>query len=144
MTRKTVPAQKRDDKWLLSRLDFVWSKYFSDISQTNRVFIRFGRRAKFRLGSIKMNKKTGHSLILITAMFKDLSVPLQVVDHTIAHELVHYTHGFSSNRPKLHKYPHSGGIVKKEMIERGTENLYKAYKAWIKKYRHSLKVSYGF
>lgn len=128
----------RDNNWLLSRLDFIWSKYFPDIPQTNKVFIKFGRFAKFRLGSIRLDRRTKGSYITITAMFKDPGIPPGVVDHTIGHELVHYAHGFSSTHPRLHKYPHAGGVVKKEMMERGMGYLYDVYKNWMKKYRLAL------
>ncbi|MBI2017772.1 hypothetical protein HYS92_01855 [Candidatus Daviesbacteria bacterium] len=144
MTSKSKAALNRDNSWLLARLDFIWTKYFTEVPQTNKVFIKFGRNARLRLGSIRLDRKTKASYILITSMFKEQSIPQEVVDHTIGHELVHYAHGFSSNRPRLHKYPHSGGVVKKEMAERGMEYLYKAYKAWIKDYRKMLKKSYGF
>ncbi|MCL4366164.1 hypothetical protein M1437_02960 [Patescibacteria group bacterium] len=130
----------RDNRWLLSRLDFIWSKYFADIPQANKVFIRFGRFAKYRLGSIKLDRRTKSSSITITSMFKDLSIPQEVVDHTIGHELVHYAHGFSSTQPRLHKYPHAGGVVKREMAERGMEYLHKAYKLWVKEYREKLRL----
>ena len=130
----------RDNRWLLSRLDYIWSKYFEDIEQLNPLFIRFGRYSKYRLGSIKLNKKTNKSYITITAMFKNSKIPQEVVDHTLAHELVHYAHGFSSKRARLHKYPHAGGVVKNEMADRGMGHLVKAYKAWVKKYR--LQLSY--
>lgn len=128
----------RDNNWLLSRLDFLWTKHFDDIPQTNKVFIRFGRYAKYRLGSIKLNRRTKDSLITITAMFKDLKIPQEVVDHTIGHELTHYAHGFSSTQPRLHKYPHAGGVVKREMTERGMGYLHTAYQAWVKEYRKKL------
>lgn len=125
----------RDNSWLLSRLDLLWSKHFQEINQTNPVHIKFGRNSKYRLGSIKLNRKTDHSYITITAMFKNSRIPVQVVDHTIAHELVHYTHGFSSKRARLHKYPHVGGVVQKELESRGMGYLTKAYKVWVKDYR---------
>lgn len=144
---KLVPIKSgfvynRDDIWLLSRLDFLWDKYFADLHQTNKVFIKFGRFAKYRLGSIRLNKKTKASYITITSMFKDLKIPEEVVDHTIGHELVHFTHGFSSTHPRLHRYPHAGGVVKREMAERGMDYLYQAYKAWIKEYRQSFRRRY--
>lgn len=142
MTSKTKNYSYRDDKWLLSRLDFIWSKYFVDIPQKNRVFIKFGRFAKYRLGSIRLNKKTKDTHILITSMFKDLSIPQGVVDQTIGHELVHYAHGFSSIHPKLHRYPHAGGVVRKEMRQRGMEHLFQAYKNWIKSYRQIFMKRY--
>ncbi|MBI4039195.1 hypothetical protein HY384_04555 [Candidatus Daviesbacteria bacterium] len=134
----------RDNKWLLSRLDYLWSEYFSDVPQNNKVFISFGRFAKYRLGSIRLNKRTKSSIITITRMFKDQRIPSQVVDHTIAHELVHYAHGFSSQHPKLHKYPHAGGVVKREMSERGMGYLYDFYKKWIIEYRQLLRKQHGW
>lgn len=128
---------------MLSRLDFIWNKYFSDIPQKNRVYIKFGRFAKYRLGSIKLDRKTKETFVTITAMFREVSIPQEVVDHTIGHELVHYAHGFSSVSPRLHRYPHAGGVVKKEMAERGMDYLYQAYRAWIKEYRQSLRRRYG-
>lgn len=128
----------RDNNWLLSRLDSIWGKYFSEIHQTNPIHIKFGRYSKYRLGSIKLNRKTDHSYITITSMFKKNTIPVEVVDHTIAHELVHYTHGFSSKNPRLHRYPHAGGVVQKEMEERGVGFLNRAYKKWVKQYRKQL------
>lgn len=128
----------RDNIWLLSRLDHIWSNYFSDVTQANPIHIRFGRHSKYRLGSIKLNRKTKHSHITLTGMFKDKNIPQQVIDHTIAHELVHYAHGFSSTRTRLHKYPHVGGIVNNEMKGRGMADLVRAYKKWISGYRKQL------
>lgn len=129
----------RDNKWLLSRLDTIWSKFFSDINQSNPIFIKFGRHSKYRLGSIRLDKRKNKSYITVTSMFKNSRVPIEVVDHTLAHELVHYTHGFSSKRTRLHKYPHAGGVVNKEMTRRGMGHLIKAYKAWIKDYKDLLR-----
>lgn len=128
----------RDNNWLLSRLDYLWSNYFSEVTQDNAVFIKFGRYSKYRLGSIKLNRRNGSSLITITSMFKDPRIPTEVVDNTIAHELTHYTHGFSSKKIRLHRYPHAGGVVKKEMEERGMGHLYIAYRNWVKQYRQQL------
>lgn len=139
-----ISKTNRDNLWLLSRLDFIWSKFFEDIPQKNRVYIKFGRFAKYRLGSIRLINKTKDSLITITSMFKNSSIPQEVVDHTIGHELVHYAHGFSSVHPKLHRYPHAGGVVKREMEKRGMGYLYEAYKQWIKDYRLSLRRKYGW
>lgn len=131
-------AIPRSDNWLLSKLDNIWTTYFPEMDQTNPIFIRFGRYSKFRLGSIKLDRKKGKSYITITSMFKDSSIPEAVVEHTIAHELVHYAHGFSSKRIRLHRYPHAGGVVKREMEERGLGKLNQAYKAWVKSYREKL------
>ena len=130
----------RDNVWLLSRLDDLWEKHFPDIPQTNKVFIKFGRYSRLRLGSIRLDRPTGHTLITITSMFKDLSIPTEVVDHTIGHELTHYAQGFSSPHPKLHRYPHEGGVVRRELMARGFGKTLKVYLNWIKTYRKELYV----
>lgn len=133
-----ISDSKRDDIWLLSRLDFLWSNFFADVDQINPLFIRFGRYSKYRLGSIKLERHSKNSYITITSFFKDPKVPVEVVDHTIAHELCHYTHGFSSPKPRLHKYPHHGGVIKRELEERNLQHLVKAYELWLKSYRKTL------
>lgn len=135
---KTISNSSRDDKWLLSRLDYLWENFFVDVDQANPVFIKFGKFSRFRLGSIRLEKTTKKSFITITGMFKDLKIPVEVVDHTIAHELCHYAHGFSSPRPRLHKYPHHGGVIKKELGSRNLSHLAKAYQQWLKFYRKTL------
>ena len=137
-------APLRNDNWLLSRLDYLWSTHFLEIEQSNPTHIHFGRYSKYRLGSIKLNRQTGHSFITITGMFKSKSIPQEVVDHTIGHELTHYAHGFSSKRVRLHRYPHAGGVVRKEMAARGMGHLYIAYKDWIRKYRQTLRKIHGW
>lgn len=130
---------KRDDIWLLSRLDYIWTNFFSDVSQDNPIFIKFGRFSKFRLGSIKFDRKNKKSYITITSMFKDTKIPVEVIDHTIAHELCHYTHGFSSPKKQMHKFPHHGGVIQRELSERNLKYLSIAYRFWIKKYRGQLR-----
>lgn len=132
----------RNDTWLLSRLDHLWSSYFSDVPQINPVFIKFGRFARLRFGSIRMDRRTKKTYIVITGMFKDLKIPQEVVDHTIAHELCHYVHGFSSPHKRLHRFPHEGGIIKVELESRGLIRLYNTYKEWIKKYKVELREYY--
>lgn len=132
----------RDDTWLLSRLDHLWSEYFNDVPQINPVFIKFGRYSRLRLGSIKLEPRSNKTFITITGMFKKEAIPQSVVDHTIAHELCHYVHGFSSPHKRLHRFPHEGGIIKKEMESRGMIHLFNSYKEWIKTYRVELKEQY--
>ncbi len=133
-----ISSSKRDDAWLLSRLDYLWSNFFADVTQINPVFIGFGRYSKYRLGSVRLEKTTKKTYITLTGMFKDERIPTEVVDQTIAHELCHYAHGFSSPKARLHKYPHYGGIINKELRSRGLEYLIKAYAKWLKDYRKSL------
>lgn len=133
---------KRDNTWLLYRLNEIWTDHFSDVSQLNPVHIRFGRFARLRFGSIKLDPRTKKTHITISGMFKDEKIPQEVVDHTIAHELCHYAHGFSSPHGRLHKYPHEGGVIKAEMERRGLIYLYQVYRKWIGGYREELKEYY--
>ncbi|OGE30343.1 hypothetical protein A2631_01035 [Candidatus Daviesbacteria bacterium RIFCSPHIGHO2_01_FULL_44_29] len=133
-----ISLSKRDDNWLLSRLDYLWTNFFSDVAQINPVSIGFGRYSKLRLGSVRLDRTTKKTFITLTGMFKDERIPVEVVDQTIAHELCHYAHGFSSPKPRLHKYPHYGGVINKELRKRGLVNLIKAYAKWLKEYRESL------
>lgn len=130
----------RDDNYLISRLDSLWTTYFSDVSQNNKVFIKFGRASKYRFGSIRLNPKDKSSRILINGMFRDPKYPGEVIDHTIAHELVHYTQGFSSPHPKMHAYPHRGGVIDKELNDRGLKHLVFIYNVWVVDYKRSLGI----
>ena len=108
----------RDDLWLNKRLSEIWEIFFSDVVRKNNIKIRFLGRWKNKFGHIK-KLKDGSSEIVINGLFKDDKIPDYIVDLTIAHEIVHYLHGFNSPYPKKFRYPHQGGIVKKELISRG-------------------------
>lgn len=136
---------KRNNSWLENKLDVLWEKHFADVVRANRTSIIFGRQARFRFGSISVKKKSWRekegTLIRITGLFKSSGTPLAVVEYTIAHELVHYAHGFSSPHARLHKYPHEGGVVNRELESRGLGRLVAAYKSWLKDYRKVVKRS---
>lgn len=158
----------RDQQWLEQQLHYLLKKYFSYIKITNPVEIKFGREAKYRFGSIRLIKprlgklrrlralgglgglrgfrelvdlKPQKSIITITSMFAKESVPVKVVQYTIAHELCHYAHGFSSTNKRLFKHPHHGGVVNRELKDRGAEDLTAAFKKWLKDYRKMILVS---
>lgn len=125
----------RDDKWLFARLDEIWDLYFPDMPQENNVKIVWGRKAKNRLGSIKQGEKLGRyyeTIITINSLFKDEKIPEFVVDGTIAHELAHYAHGFHSPLERKFKNPHEGGVVHKELKDRGLDKVLKTQKKWLK------------
>ena len=132
----------RDHQWLKNRLEIIWKNYFADVGLVNNVFVKFGRQCQTRLGSIKLSKPRtflGHfskegrnSLITINGYFKDEFFPEYVVDAVLAHELTHYAHGFASPHAQKHRHPHKNGVVKKEMQDRGLEELLKKEKKWIK------------
>ena len=89
-------------------------------------------------GTLKASERPAKSIITITSMFAKESVPVAVVQYTIAHELCHYAHGFSSANKRLFKYPHHGGIVNKELSDRGARHLTGAFKRWLKIYRQQI------
>jgi len=143
-------TKMRTDEWLEDQLYDIWENNFADVPRTNSVLITFGKRSKRQLGCIKhikapttkkiakklekapSNDNNTISLIIITSYFKDEFIPEVVVRSTIAHELAHYTHGFSSPLPKLFDHPHKGGIVRKELNKRGLGESYKLSQKWIK------------
>ncbi len=146
----------RDNEWLRNQLEHLLKTYFSNVAITNPIEIKFGREAKYRFGSIKLipqrgirrlrglrrlvgaSNKPQKSIITITSMFAKEEVPAEVVQYTISHELCHYAHGFSSTNKRLFKHPHHGGIVNREITERGGEHLIHAFKKWLKEYRKEI------
>lgn len=143
----------RDNRWLKKQLDFLLEKYFADLRIISPIEIKFGREARYRFGSIRLVKPRGlsrasfvllrksrpqKSLITITSMFAKESIPAKVVLYTIAHELCHYAHGFSSANRQLFRYPHHGGVVNRELESRRAEHLTRAFKSWLKEYRKKI------
>lgn len=124
----------RDNKWLKDRLVQLWQRYFADIKLQNEVFVRFGLKAKTRLGSIKFGRRrqTPRTYITVTGFFRDESIPDFMVDSVLAHELVHYAHGFYSPHSKLFRYPHQHGVVNKELTKRGLGDIIRLQKRWLK------------
>ncbi len=123
----------RDQEWLENFLAQIWYEHFLDIEQTNQVKIRYGRRAKRRLGSISLDPNDrATSIITINRIFTDLEIPEFVIKATIVHELTHYAHGFNSPLDQKHKYPHSGGVIRQEFAERNLEELYIRQKRWLR------------
>jgi len=125
---------ERDNNWLKERLKYLWQRYFSDISIINKITIKFGRPARTRLGSIKPGRKLGdqHSIITMNGYFRDPEIPEFVVDAVIAHEFMHYAHGFASPHEKAYNHPHKGGVVNWDMKERGLDDILKLEKRWLK------------
>ncbi len=124
---------KRDDNWLYQLLDQTWDAHFSDVPQDNIVRIVFGRKAKNRLGSIKLDPHDRQvSIITINGLFRDPAVPEFVVKATLVHELSHYAHGFNSPVQQKYRHPHAGGVMRAEYAERGLLQLYLDQKRWLK------------
>ncbi len=121
----------RDDDWLKDRMEQIWNSFFSDVEKRNKIIIKFKGKWKNKFGHIKL-LKDNITEIAINGMFKDESIPRYLIDVTIAHELVHYMHGFNSPHEKKFRYPHQGGVVRKELIIRGMRNSLKEEKEFIK------------
>lgn len=126
-------TMSRDDTWLHQLLDDTWDKYFGDVPQDNIVRIRFGRRAKTRLGSIALDRNEPDvSIITLNGLFRDPNIPEFVVQATLVHELTHYAHGFNSPHDQRQLHPHAGGVMKQEFADRGALELHKQQKRWLK------------
>ena len=121
----------RGDIFLEERLDSLWELLFPDVERKNKVIIRFKGKWKNKFGHIK-KLRDGSSEIVINSYFKNETVPEYIIDLTLAHELIHYMHGFNSQHKKLYKHPHAGGIVNKELVKRGFGHIIKLEKKWIK------------
>jgi len=133
----------RDQNYLEGRLNSIWQSYFNDFEREN-VCIRWGRRARTRLGSITrarfgksiysyaaLGEEGSPIIITINRLFTNEEIPEFVIDATIAHEICHYVHGFSTGSPK-YAYPHLGGVVTLEMRQRGLAEILKMQKKWLK------------
>ena len=121
----------RSDLWLQSRLEKIWQVLMPEVERKNKVTIRFKGNWKNKFGHIR-RLKDGSTEIIINNLFRNDKVPEHIIDTTIAHELVHYLHGFHSPLPKLYQHPHKGGIVNKELRKRGFHFLLKLERDWIK------------
>ncbi len=112
----------RNDQWLTTRLDNIWNLLFPEIERKNSVKIYFKGRWKNKFGHIQMLKDKSTEIV-VNSLFKDERVPEGVIDATIAHELVHYMHGFQSPHKRKYKHPHAGGIVTRELKKRGFAHI---------------------
>ncbi|MDD5253873.1 MAG: hypothetical protein PHG05_02085 [Candidatus Nanoarchaeia archaeon] len=121
----------RDNSFLAERLDQIWKFLFPELERKNNVVIRFKGNWKNKFGHIKLlrNKDTE---IVINGFFKNEAIPDYIIDLTIAHELIHYMHGFNSPYEKRFRYPHQGNIVDKELVKRGFGEMLRKEKEFIK------------
>lgn len=133
MAQNSTPESERpfrDDRWLEARLRHLWDTYYRDVAPGYPIQVRFGRRARYRFGSIFSRHQT--CFIRVNALFAHPDVPEHVVDATLAHELAHYVHGYDSGLRKLHMNPHRGGVVDAEMKKRGCFFLEEEASVWRK------------
>ncbi len=130
----------------------IWENHFADVPRKNLVIVKYGKFSKQRLGSIKwsrdfkgvkglIKKFEGEhkvqdderiTLITLTRYFTNPQVPDFVVKVTLAHEIVHYCHGFNSPLEKKYKFPHQGNIIEKELRKRGLSKELELSEKWLK------------
>lgn len=127
----------RTNAWLEQQLEDIWERHFSDIDRATPIKIQFGRRAYRRLGSIVLQPAFApasrqHSHIIISGILADPAMPEFIAQQVIAHELVHYIHGFGSHLPRHLRHPHQGGVIVREFKRRGLWELFRVYQAWMK------------
>lgn len=121
----------RDDTWLINRFYYLWQTYFPELERKNSIVIRFRGKWKNKFGHIK-KLKNNNTEIAVNSLFRDERIPDYVIDITLAHEIVHYMHGFHSPHEKQFKYPHQGNIVNRELIRRGLGSYLKMEKRFTK------------
>ena len=142
----------RDRKYLENLMYDIWENHFCDIPRKNLVLIKFGKYSKRQLGSIKLANEytkikglvkknledyqaqddSRITVITITKYFQNEIVPDFVVGATIAHELCHYAHGFSSPLDKQFAKPHQGNVINKELAKRDLLEEQKLADNWLK------------
>ena len=124
------PFSERSDDWLAEQLEFLWDNRFQDTPRVNDVDISFSRPWKTRLGVIAL-LGSGETSIRINSLLGNPHIPYEVCIVTVAHELVHYAHGFGSPLPRQHAHPHQGNIVSRELVLRGLSRELQFYRDWI-------------
>src|SRR5690349_11653302 len=126
-----VPAPSLPERNLTLYLDWIWQHYFSDIACVNEVLINYCYPWKNRLGLIRLTIDKTCSFIGINSLLQLQQVPEYVLITTIAHELVHYAHGFGSPLPRVYKYPHANGVVERELERRELGTCLRCCNEWI-------------
>ncbi|MBU1167787.1 hypothetical protein KKC60_05310 [Patescibacteria group bacterium] len=121
----------RTEQDLKHKLTFYHQHHFPEVEIKNKVSVKFGKRAKRQLGSIR-HLPDGSTLITITGLFRDPQIPDFVLEETLVHEFIHYVHGFNSPLNQAYQYPHKHGIMRKEFETRNLLSLYLASKKWLK------------
>jgi hypothetical protein len=111
--------------------------YFSDCLRMNEVVIDYCYPWKSRLGLIRLSLDTTLSYIGVNSLLQVTAVPEEVLVITIAHEMVHYLHGFGSPLPRRYKHPHANRIVERELEQRELGEMLRACNEWIDNHWYS-------
>jgi hypothetical protein len=119
---------------LTDYLAWIWQNYFFDIPYVNAVLISYGYPWKSRLGLIRLSVDKMTTFIGINILLQLEQVPEYVLVTTVAHELVHYAHGFGSPLPRRFRHPHANRVVDKELERRELGAQLYCCNEWIDKY----------
>lgn len=138
------PTVARDNTWLKTELERMWQKHFWDVPRRNPIDAAFGQPWPTRLALIILGEETQISYIRLNALLRVLGVPGFVITITLAHELAHYAHGFGSLLPRKYTHPHEGGVINKELQERGLGHLLAPYAEWVTKYWDSFYMEHAW
>ncbi|GCE05203.1 hypothetical protein [Dictyobacter aurantiacus] len=118
-------------------LQWLWHNYFADIPCVNEVTIAYCYPWKGRLGLIRLSADASMTFIGVNTLLQMSQIPEYVLITTIAHELVHYIHGFGSPLPRRYKHPHANKVVDRELEQRQLGAYLHACNEWIDNYWYS-------
>ena len=124
-------------KDLTGYLFSIWSTYFADTPLVNEVHIAYSYPWKSRLGLIRLSLDNAITFIGINTLLQHPRVPDYVLLTTVAHELVHYKHGFGSPLPRRYKHPHANRVVDRELEAHQLGEPLRLCNEWINKYWYS-------
>jgi hypothetical protein len=124
----------RDARWLRDEVDDIWRRYFADVPRVNAVEVAFRRPWMRRLGVISLSEDESTTRIGVNSLLAHNDAPYCLTLITVAHELVHYGHGFGSPLPRRYAHPHRGGIVPRELRSRGLTDELEEYGGWIQQH----------
>jgi hypothetical protein len=123
------PDTSRKD--LTGYLSHIWHTYFFDTPCVNQIDIAYTYPWKSRLGLIRLSLDNLITFIGINTLLQHPQVPEYVLLITVAHELVHYKHGFGSPLPRRYKHPHANKVVDRELEAHQLGEPLRSCNAWI-------------
>ena len=131
LTGISLPAPSVERYDIRGYLDWIWQHYFSDCMYVNTLTIDYVYPWKCRLGVIRLSVDTTLTFIGINSLLQLPQIPSCVLITTIAHELVHYIHGFGSPLPRPYKHPHAHHVVEGELERRELGDHLHCCNQWI-------------
>ena len=129
-----------EDEMLARKAANLLRENFPNKEISNLLVVKWGGKWKSKLAHIKPIDDSGEygTLIEVNSLLKDSSVPSWMLDVTLLHELVHYFHGFGSNKKQKFRQPHKGKVVDNEIERFGFGELLKKQDKWMEENWESL------